>query len=411
METKSEYKMTEIGEIPGDWEDTNFLNVFKPIPTKKYQIPNKDILDSGCYEVVDQGKNGIAGYSNQTEKLFEDVPAIIYGDHTTIVKYRKKPFVLGADGTKLLKVKEHYNAEYCYYLLNHFNISPEGYKRHYSIVKEVKFPLTKNIKEQQKIAEILSTVDEQIAQTNQLIEKTKELKKGLMQKLLTKGINHTEFKNSELGEIPRSWFVKGLKEISDEDDRYSFTGGPFGSNLTSKEYETTGVRIIQLQNIGEGYFNNSHKIFTSNTKADELSSCNIFPGEIVMAKMAEPVARACIVPTGEERYLMSSDAIRLKVDSKRYDTKYIMYSINHDYFRKQAVLNSTGTTRLRIGLTQLAKLNILCPPLAEQKEIADILSSVDEDIEGYEEEKEKYEEMKKGLMQQLLTGKTRVKVD
>ena len=84
---------------------------------------------------------------------------------------------------------------------------------HSSIYKAIKFPIPP-LKEQQKIADILSTVDSQIDDTDKLIEKTKELKKGLMQRLLTKGIGHSEFKKSEVGEIPVEWEVKELNNIS-----------------------------------------------------------------------------------------------------------------------------------------------------------------------------------------------------
>lgn len=267
------------------------------------------------------------------------------------------------------------------------------------------------LKEQQKILEILSSVDMQIELTERLIEKTKELKKGLMKQLLIKGIGHTEFKHTELGEIPKEWMIVPLKEVRDIKDRYSFAGGPFGSDLTSDEYTSEGVQIIQLQNIAEGKFLDSYKIYTSDKKAEELSKCLIYPNEIVIAKMAEPVARACIIPFKRERYLMASDAIRLKINSQMYDVKYIMYSINSLYFRKMAEKNSTGTTRLRIGLSNLGNLPLLIPSFKEQQKIASILSTVDEQIEVYEQEKVKYEELKKGLMQQLLTGKARVKVD
>jgi len=118
------------------------------------------------------------------------------------------------------------------------------------------------IAEQHKIAAILSSVDEAIEKTEAIIEQTEKVKKGLMQQLLTKGIGHTKFKKTEIGEIPEEWEVKELKDLANPYDKYSFTGGPFGSDLTSEDYTEEGVQIIQLQNIKEGYFSNDYKIFT-----------------------------------------------------------------------------------------------------------------------------------------------------
>ena len=264
------------------------------------------------------------------------------------------------------------------------------------------------LKEQQKIAEILSSVDAAIEKTEQVIAKTEEVKKGLMQQLLTKGIGHTKFKDSKLGLIPESWNLIDFIEVADSNIDYSFTGGPFGSDLKSEDYTENGVRIIQLQNIKDGYFNDDYKIFTSEEKADKLKSCNIYPGEIIIAKMADPLARACLVPDKDSRYLMASDGIRLSIDKCKFDINFVLYSINSIYFRNQAEEVGTGTTRLRIGLSALKKLQFKVPPLEEQKRISSIILSFDNKIKNEQEKLIKLKNCKKGLMQQLLTGQVRV---
>lgn len=206
-----------------------------------------------------------------------------------------------------------------------------------------------------------------------------------------------------MSNFPKEWSQTPFKSIKDPDDRYSFTGGPFGSDLMNKDYQDIGVRVVQLQNIGEGKFNTESKIYTSEEKADSLSTCIIFPGDIVLSKMAEPIARACIVPAISKRYLMCSDGIRVSVDKNKYDTAYSCYFINSNFFRNEAEIVSTGTTRKRIGLTELAALPFFSPLLKEQKKIAEILISVDKVIELTEIEIEKFKNLKKGMMQNLLT--------
>lgn len=175
-----------------------------------------------------------------------------------------------------------------------------------------------------------------------------------------------------IGEIPKHWEVNNFQILA-KDEKYSFTGGPFGSDLKFNDYTEVGVRIIQLQNIGDGLFNNGYKIFTSNEKADQLISCNIFPNEIIIAKMADPVARACFIPDFDTRFLMASDGIRLAVNEKRFNSKFVLYGINSNYFRTQAEMNSSGSTRLRIGLNTLKKLKFVLPSLLEQTAIANYL--------------------------------------
>jgi type I restriction enzyme S subunit len=212
-----------------------------------------------------------------------------------------------------------------------------------------------------------------------------------------------EYKDTHLGKIPIDWNVTELQYVTNDKDRYSFAGGPFGSDLKSEHYTEDGIRVIQLQNIGDGEFLNSSKVYTSLEKADELVKCNIYPGDIILAKMAEPVARACKIPDIEDRFLMCSDGIRVSVDSNKFDADYITYSINADYFRNVAISRSTGSTRLRIGLGALKTIELLIPPLPEQKKIAKILSTVDGHIDEVDGMIEDLKELKKGLMQKLLT--------
>ncbi len=144
-----------------------------------------------------------------------------------------------------------------------------------------------------------------------------------------------------------------LIDTADRSVKWSFIGGPFGSNLKSSDYVPDGVRIIQLQNIGDGEFCGNYRIFTSYEKADELLANNIYPGEIIMSKMGDPVGRACLIPETHDRYVMCSDGIRLVVNERAND-KYFIYSlINSPLFRTVVEKTATGSTLFpREGETQ-----------------------------------------------------------
>ena len=174
------------------------------------------------------------------------------------------------------------------------------------------------------------------------------------------------------------WQEIKLIDVTDKSVRWSFIGGPFGSNLKASDYTDTGIRIIQLQNIGDGEFINDYKVYTSDQKADELLSCNIYPGDILLSKMGDPVARACIVPSYHQRYVMCSDGIRLVVNKKKFDKYFIFSLINSSVFRKKAKNKSTGSTRKRISLGNLKKIAITVPKFPEQQKIANCLTSLDD---------------------------------
>jgi type I restriction enzyme S subunit len=204
-----------------------------------------------------------------------------------------------------------------------------------------------------------------------------------------------EFRDAE------GWAQKQLIDTADRTVKWSFIGGPFGSNLKSSDYVPDGIRIIQLQNIGDGEFFDDYRIYTSAEKADELLSNNIYPGEIIMSKMGDPVGRACLIPEWHDRYVMCSDGIRLVVDEKQNE-KYFIYSlINAPLFRDVVEKTATGSTRKRIGLDDLKSLPMWLPKKAEQQKIAECLSSVDELIAAQARKLDALKTHKKGLMQQL----------
>ena len=178
--------------------------------------------------------------------------------------------------------------------------------------------------------------------------------------------------------------------------------------MKSSDYTVDGIRIIQLQNIGDGEFKDDYEVYTSTQKADELLSCNIYPGEIILSKMGDPVARACMIPSYKKRYLMCSDGIRLAVDQKRFNNYFVYTLINSPEFRMKAANAGTGSTRKRIGLTELRNLELFCPSLPEQSAIATILSDMDSEITTLEEKLAKARQLKQGMMQELLTGRVRL---
>ncbi|BAS68178.1 restriction endonuclease subunit S [Bathymodiolus septemdierum thioautotrophic gill symbiont] len=190
-------------------------------------------------------------------------------------------------------------------------------------------------------------------------------------------------------------------DVADKKIKWSFIGGPFGSNLKSSDYVADGIRIIQLQNIGDGEFKGDYKIFTSEEKANELLSNNIYPNEIILSKMGDPVGRACLIPDTHKRYVMCSDGIRLVVDEELFSKYFIYTLINSVQFRALVEKTATGSTRKRIGLDDLKKLLMIVPKRDEQQKIADCLSSIDELITSHTKKYDALKAHKKGLMQQL----------
>ena len=163
------------------WEKVD--EIFKTINDKPYQVQSCSYFQNGLYDIVDQGKKEIVGFCDYNDKLFIDVPVIIYGDHTTLVKYREKKFIVGGDGVKLLKSRDsNINLKYLYYALLRYNIKLEGYKRHFSILKEVSLPIFEKCI-QDEIAKIMTCIDSYIKLHENKLSSLLSLKSSLLQKM------------------------------------------------------------------------------------------------------------------------------------------------------------------------------------------------------------------------------------
>lgn len=268
-------------------------------------------------------------------------------------------------------------------------------------LKEIRLILPP-LSEQQKIAQILSTVDDKIEIIEQQIIETQELKKGLMRRLLTKGIGHTEFKDSPLGMIPESWEVNEFGENLDIQSGFGFK---------KADYSDDGYKLLRIDNVGHG------KIFWDSiahiplSYKDEYSHLILKEGDILIA-LNRPITQnklkiGRVKKTDLPSILYQRVGKLIVKDNYSYDFLYFLSSFYLiDFIQKTSI----GSDQPFISLTALRKLNLPLPTIVEQHKIAQILTSVDDKLEVLSEKKAHYQELKQGLMQQLLTGKIRVKV-
>lgn len=414
MELKPGYKQTEVGVIPEDWDVTTVGNEFsiqlgKMLDSEKNAGMSKPYLGNRAVQWgrIDLGDIGVIKLTSSDLHRFrlrEGDLLVCEGGEIGRAAIWRQPIeeCYYQKALHRLRPVRGFNVQLMLNILQ--RLASTGFLLNFvtqtSIAhlpkdkfETVPIPLPPTKAEQEAIAEALSDADALIESLEQLIAKKRHIKQGAMQELL----------------IPKDgWKLVSLDSIADPNKRWSFTGGPFGSNLKSSDYTNDGVRIIQLQNIGNSEFKDDYAVYTSPQKADELLSCNIYPGEIILSKMGDPVARACIIPHHQERYLMCSDGIRLSVDRKRFNTYFIYTLINTSYFRAKAANAGTGSTRRRIGLNELRFLELSCPTLPEQTAIAAILSDVDAEIAALEAKLAKARQVKQGMMQELLTGRIRL---
>ena len=137
----------------------SFDEVFEDRTKYGTKVKTNEYQDSGAHIIIDQGQEQIAAYSNREDGLFTEVPAIVFGDHTRIIKYVDEPFFLGADGVKVLRCKlDDANYKYLYYALKSVKVPNTGYNRHFKYIKMIR--LTKaSLEEQSRFLSIAHQAD------------------------------------------------------------------------------------------------------------------------------------------------------------------------------------------------------------------------------------------------------------
>ena len=197
--------------------------------------------------------------------------------------------------------------------------------------------------------------------------------------------------------IPEGWSETSIGELTKNDSLFND-----GDWVESKDQDPNGKnRLIQLADIGDGWFINKSSRFLNDEQFERLKCTKLEKGDILVARMPEPLGRACIYPLDNVRAATIVDIAIIRTPNA--DHKWLTSAINSSDYRSNIELNASGTTRTRIARGALAKLKLLAPPLPEQQKIAAILTSVDEVIEKTQAQIDKLKDLKTGMMQTLLT--------
>jgi len=270
--------------------------------------------------------------------------------------------------------------------------------------------------EQTKIAEILSTVDRAIEQTEALIAKQQRIETGLMQDLLTRGIDEHgnlrsekthEFKDSPLGRIPVEWEVAPIGNYGSRTRPYLRTG-PFGSDLNTKHWVEYGVPVLTIGSLGEGEVLQEELLFVSEESADRLGSFRVLPGDIVFSRVAD-IGRSLVIQPEQSGWIISSNLMRISLDQDIARPRFLHRNIAFNAaIHAQLKTTSNSGGRDLVNGPILQTLVFPWPSTEEQDRIDDQLGSIEASIHQSIECLHKLRSLKTALMQDLLTGKVPV---
>ncbi|MCG9706755.1 restriction endonuclease subunit S [Photobacterium damselae] len=417
--------------LPNDWEITTLEknsqlitdgSHFSPITSEcgfpiatVQNMADREINISSCRKISKMDFDNLVKGNCSPE--YDDV---LFSKDGTIGKtfvYKQKQKIVLLSSIAIIRLKKNQiNPDYCtqYLQSSLFYSQLENAKSGSAIrrvvlkdIKQLELPMPP-LHEQQKIAAILTSVDDVIEKTQAQINKLKDLKTGMMQELLTRGVGidgkpHTEFKDSPVGRIPKGWDVKSLGDLS------SFITS--GSRGWAQYYSESGAIFIRIGNLTREHINFRFKdiIRVSPPESAEGKRTLVQTGDVLISITADLGVIAVVNESLEKAYVNQHVAlVRLKdIAISRWVGHYLAF----EQTQKQFSANNDSGAKAGLNLTAIRNTFVALPSESEILSIVKTLDSIDDLISKKRNKLVTLNNTKKALMQDLLTGKVRVNVD
>lgn len=406
-------KQTEVGLIPDDWE-VKEIKDFADVTTGDKNT--QDAEENGKYPFYVRSPivERINKFSYDTEGVITAGDGVGTGK---VFHYAKGKFGLHQRAYLIYNFKNT-DPKYFYY-----NFSKNFYERVHSMtakssvdsvrremITKMQIPIPPTLAEQQRIAKALSDVDALISTTEKLIQKKKNIKQGAMQNLLTgkkrlpgfgSQTNPPTYKQTELGPIPEDWEVKSLGESFDIgsskrvfQSQWRKSGIPF--------YRAREIVILAEKNTVE------NELFIDETLYNQYKTLYGVPAvNDLLVTGVGTLGKVYKVQNTNPFYYKDGNIICLK-NKGAINSDYVRYHFDYYIVKNQINDNSGKSTVGTYTINSARKTIIPVPSLPEQTAIANVLSSMDKEIETLNTKLEKYRNLKTAMMQQLLTGKIRL---
>ncbi|TCA83709.1 hypothetical protein E0H65_35690 [Rhizobium leguminosarum bv. viciae] len=253
--------------------------------------------------------------------------------------------------------------------------------------------------EQRRIAEILSGVDAAIAATRAVIEQTRKVKQGVLERLLTKGIGHTHFKQTEIGEIPEGWPLTTAEDVC--------TQISVGIVIKpSHYYAETGIRCFRSANVREGFVEDADWVYITEEGNRVNRKSVLRTGDVLVVRTGYP-GTSCVVPP---RYDGANciDIIFARPKNELIEATFLSTFINSESGKMQVLKAEGGLAQKHFNVGAMKQMKLPLPPISEQREIVAHVDEFASNEAVLEQTLQQQIRAKSALMSDLLTGRRRV---
>lgn len=416
--------MTEVGRVPSDWKVSYVGEAFEICNNLRLPISQKVRSSiSGIYPYY--GPTKIQDYIDHYR--IDGKYALIGEDGDHFLKWDQMSMTQLVNGkfnvnnhAHIVKGRQDASTEWFYFFFSNRDITKHltrqgagRYKLTKSSLQKIPFALPPTLTEQRAIATALSDVDDLIAALDRLISKKRAIKQGTMQELLTgrkrlpgfakASAGAARYKETEAGVVPEDWTLKNLGQSSVIKARIGWQG------LTTAEYLDSGdYGLITGTDFEDGFINWESCVYVDKVRYDQDRNIQIREEDILVTKDGT-IGKVAYIDFIPQPTTLNSGVFVIRPKDGAYHPRFFYHILMSSYFKNFLSKLSAGSTINHLYQKDFVFFDFPLPPtIEEQNAIAKILSDMDAEIESLEQKRDKYQSIKQGMMQELLTGKTRL---
>jgi len=355
-----------------------FNDIFIDNTKKGRKILKENYHSRGKIPIIDQGKNQISGFSDEKVGIYKEIPVIIFGDHTRIIKYVDYPFLLGADGVKILSVKTNkFITKYLYYALLNYYIPDTGYNRHFKWLKN--FTVNVNsINEQKRIVVTLDKIITMIDKKKKQINLLEELVKSRFIEMFG------DFENST-----------PIGDVCTIKARIGWQG------LSKKEYLLSGeYRLITGVDFNNGRINFENCYYINKERYEQDDNIKIKMGDVLVTKDGT-IGKVAIVDKLDIPATLNSGVFVLRNKDNTLNNVFLVYSLLSEDFKRFIENIKIGATVPHLNQSSFVKHKIKLPPLYLQEEFSQFVEKTDKLKFEAEKSLKEMENLYESLMQKF----------
>ena len=269
------------------------------------------------------------------------------------------------------------------------NVDKDGMLRH-----EVMIP---PIEEQEKIVKILKNVDSIINLYEKLLEEKNQFIKSQFVEMFG-SINNSQYE------------IKKLEEIVDKNNKYSLKRGPFGGSLKKDDFVDEGYLVYEQRHAIHNDFE-YEKYYIDKEKYNSMEMFKVIPGDLIVSCSGVTLGRIAEIPSNAKEGIINQALLKISLDNRIMNNAFFIQQFRSDEIQNYLFGFSRGSGIPNFpSMNEVKKLKFICPNMDEQLKYENIIYQIDKQKIELEKLITNYKVLKKGLMQQLLTGKIRVKI-